>query len=131
MYWHRLLEEFINRYEVGASRYYLPPLEDPASQDHPKQNNADIHPRIFLAGGLYLTQREAECMHWMLLGCTMKEIAMKLKLSPRTVEYYMKRLKERWGCKNKQELVCMLSEQGFVHYEPIQNQMMLAEVKQP
>lgn len=117
VYWHRLVDEFINRYVDGAPRYYLPPLGDAAAQDYPKRDQGESHPRISLSGGLYLTHREAECMHWMLRGCTMKNIASKLHLSPRTIEYYLKRLKERWGCKSKKELLFMLQHQGFTCYE--------------
>lgn len=121
MYWHRLLEEFMNRYKEGAPRYYLPPLDDPSSQDLPKQKSLDVTPRLPLPGGLYLTHREAECMHWMLQGRTMKDIAKVLKLSPRTVEYYIKRLKDRWGCKSKKELLTLLQLQGFTCYAKIQS----------
>lgn len=111
MYWHLLLEEFINRYAVGAPRYYLPFLDDP--EDNPTEKTPSSKPRLDLPGGLYLTHREAECIKLMLTGKTMKAIADQLSLSPRTVEYYIKRLKERWKCKNKKELLALLQRQDM------------------
>lgn len=116
MYWHRILEEYLNRSVEGSPKYYLPPLEDPSSQDSPKTTRIEYNERLNLPGGLHLTHREAECMHWMLRGETMKRIALRLSLSPRTVEYYMKRLKDRWKCKNKKDLILALQLQGFTHY---------------
>jgi DNA-binding CsgD family transcriptional regulator len=109
MYWHRLLEEYFNRYAEGLSFHYLPKLE---SEDQPIAEQVSHIPpqsRIMLAGGHYLTLRESQCVHWMLQGMTMREVAVQLALSPRTVEYYLKRMKERLGCENKKSLMAFLT----------------------
>jgi len=53
---------------------------------------------------LYLTRREAECMIWLLRGKTVNGTATELKLSPRTVEFYLKNVKNKLGCRTKFQL---------------------------
>lgn len=48
--------------------------------------------------------REIDCMRLCMLGYTAKETSVKLGLSPRTVENYLYRLKEKVGCKNMMAL---------------------------
>ena len=116
MYWHHLLEEYINRYTEGLSKNYLPQISEIGRDSRLNKKN---HSRVDLVNGLYLTHREAECMHWIITGLTMKAVAIKLNLSPRTIEYYLKRLKARWGCKNKKALIVYAQQSGFNTYHYI------------
>jgi len=52
-----------------------------------------------------LSEREKACLHHLSQGLTIKEIAKQLELSPRTVETYMARVKEKLNCKNKTDLI--------------------------
>jgi DNA-binding NarL/FixJ family response regulator len=45
-------------------------------------------------GAVYFTRREAECMVCLLREKTIVSIAAILKISPRTVEYYIKNMKK-------------------------------------
>jgi PAS domain S-box-containing protein len=54
---------------------------------------------------IYLTQREAECMLCLANGNSAKEIGKHLKLSPRTVEVHINRMKIKLNCKTKSELI--------------------------
>lgn len=58
----------------------------------------------------YLTKREQECAHLLLLGNTAQEIALLLGLSRRTVEDYINLLKKKLNVRNKTELVLKLSQ---------------------
>lgn len=58
----------------------------------------------------YLTRQEALCMLYILQGYTMKATAKELALSPRTVEFYFKRIREKFGCKTRTELLTILAE---------------------
>lgn len=51
-----------------------------------------------------LSKRERQCLHFLLQGKTIKEIAAYLSLSPRTVEYYFNNIKDKLDCWNKGEL---------------------------
>lgn len=57
----------------------------------------------------YITLKEYECIKQIPLGLSAKEIAKRLKLSPRTVEQYFERVKIRVGCRSKRDLIQLLS----------------------
>jgi DNA-binding CsgD family transcriptional regulator len=52
-----------------------------------------------------LSEREKVCLHYLSEGLTMKEIAQKLMLSPRTVETYLERIKKKLNCKTKADVI--------------------------
>lgn len=51
-----------------------------------------------------LSEKERECLKYLLLGKTAKETASYMKLSFRTVEYYFENIKDKFGCFSKREL---------------------------
>lgn len=65
-------------------------------------------------GDIYFTKREAECMVWLLKGKTIGGVATILNLSPRTVEYYMKNMKTKIGCRTKFELIDLIHASEFM-----------------
>lgn len=65
-------------------------------------------------GDLYFTRRESECMLWLLRGKTINGVALVLKLSPRTVEYYIKNMKNKLGCRTKFELIDLIYTSEFM-----------------
>jgi len=60
--------------------------------------------------GKRISSREKDCLHLLVNGKTVKETAKILRLSPRTIEGYLNRLKEKVGCKHKRELLALLTE---------------------
>ena len=50
--------------------------------------------KIYL-DNIRLSKRETECIYYLIRGMTIKRIAQTLKLSPRTVESYIKNIKNR------------------------------------
>lgn len=58
----------------------------------------------------YLTQREAECVFWVMEGLTNKEIADKMDLSSRTIEYYLRNVRVKLNCYSKAHLIKMLKD---------------------
>lgn len=60
-----------------------------------------------------LTQRETECLCYLVRGKTAKSIAQLLKLSPRTVEYYLDNIKNKLGCRTKSQLIEWAIEKGL------------------
>ena len=63
---------------------------------------------------VYFTKREAECMLLLLRGKTILAVAESLHLSPRTVEYYVKNMKSKLGCRTKFELVDTVHASEFI-----------------
>lgn len=66
--------------------------------------------------GKYFTKREAECMALLLKGKTIHSVAIMLKISPRTVEYYIKNMKAKLGCRTKFELIDLVYASDFMQH---------------
>jgi len=58
----------------------------------------------------HLTKREIECANLLAEGRSYKEIARAYGLSPRTVEEHSYNIRSKLGCKNKSELIALLSK---------------------
>jgi len=65
-----------------------------------------------------LTPREMECLFYLMRGRTTKHIAKILNLSPRTVEIYVARLKMKFNCVNKSDLIYKTIEEGYMEIIP-------------
>lgn len=63
---------------------------------------------------IYFTHREAECLYYLLCGLTIVSTAEQLNLSPRTVEFYVKNMKEKMCVRTKSELMECLHEVSFL-----------------
>lgn len=64
---------------------------------------------------VYLTRRESECMMYVLKGNTISTMSTKLKLSPRTVEFYIKQIKSKLKCRTRTELREKILQSGFIN----------------
>jgi DNA-binding CsgD family transcriptional regulator len=60
---------------------------------------------MFNLQGKNISFRERDCLYHLFRGKTIKETAKLLKLSPRTVEEYLNRIKQKTGCKYKRDLL--------------------------
>lgn len=113
LYWQAVCNEFYNRYakdyqfKYTTMRYY-PDVEEEQDKKNIKRNKY-----LFSAdGATYLTQREADCIYHMCLGLTIKETAEELLLSPRSVEFYLKRIKDKFGIQYKKDLLAYIQNHG-------------------
>ena len=52
-----------------------------------------------------LSKRETQCLEYLALGKSMKEIGRSLELSPRTIEFYLKNIKQKTGIRSKEEII--------------------------
>lgn len=59
-----------------------------------------------------ISPREHECLSHLLQGKTVKETAQCLGLSPRTVEEYLQRLKQKLGCRYNRDLIKLFSHKS-------------------
>ena len=109
MYWQALLNEIINKHAEDYPIYYSPIDETPSTvkPKNPKNKNKNKPKQTILDADkkLYLTPREHQCVCLFMDGLTIKQVGQSLELSPRTIEFYLKRIKERFSCRNKIELL--------------------------
>lgn len=61
-----------------------------------------------IINGIQLTKREKECLDHLMHGKSYKQIAITLKLSPRTVEHCVERVKIKFGVRTKFQLIDLL-----------------------
>lgn len=74
--------------------------------DNPKARSQCMEYEFMLKASEYgLTKRQAHCIYYLTRGMTIKQIAMTLSLSSRTVEHYMDAIKTKWNCHSRYELV--------------------------
>lgn len=52
-----------------------------------------------------ISNQQQRCIFYLSQGMTSKEIGTMMRLSPRTVEYYISIVREKTGLKRKSELV--------------------------
>ena len=65
-----------------------------------------------------LTNRQMDCLYYFLRGKTAKETAVILRLSKRTVEFYLENLKNQFSCQTKAELIDKAISHGFMNVLP-------------
>lgn len=66
---------------------------------------------------IHLSKRELECLYYVSLGKTIKEIARVLELSPRSVEFYLNNVKKRSGL-NRGELIASFARNFSISTPP-------------
>jgi DNA-binding CsgD family transcriptional regulator len=90
----------------------------------PRKTNENYHKklkpityRVMLSGpfnGQYLTKREAECVYYAMENQTIKKTGAIMKLSPRTIEFYLKRIRKKLSCPRKKDLVFAMRKTSFL-----------------
>lgn len=121
-YWDTVLLEAQNRHIPGYS-FIFTNLEHqstgvayPQGKAYPKFDPQQF-PIYYVddkAAPTPLTRREGECLTHLAKGKTVKSTAKHLGLSPRTIEYYSNRIKEKLDCRNKNELVRKINLNGLI-----------------
>ena len=118
MLWDDVLREVLERKANGQKTDLL----NDDRQNYTKAKKQKVSGEKIIAtyelgsqyGKIYFTKREAECMMWLLRGKTINSVAALLKLSPRTVEYYVKNMKTKVGCRTKFELIDLVYASEFM-----------------
>lgn len=64
------------------------------------------------------SKRQEEVLFYLIRGKSAKSIAKAMKISPRTVEYYVDILKIKCMCKSKNELIEFAFDNGFADFVP-------------
>lgn len=56
------------------------------------------------------SKRQNECLYYLTKGMSLKQIAQKLRISPRTIEHYLDTVKVKLGCVNRFDLIEKMSK---------------------
>ncbi len=110
-YWQRLV------LEVTEGKSKSPHSQKPSKGVRYATQHQRRHIKYTLGepfSSIYFTQREAECMIQMLKGKTMVETGKILNLSPRTVEYYLTKIKRKLNRRKKSEIMQLVADSEFV-----------------
>lgn len=87
-------------------------FENDSLNDNPiNKPKCDLGQKVL---NLELTQRQSQCLYYLILGMTAKQIGKIINLSPRTVEFYINQLKEKFSCRNRSELIRKAVEMDFI-----------------
>ena len=65
-----------------------------------------------------LTKRQFECLFFLIRGKTSKEIAKALKLSPRTIDFYLEQMKYKLNCSTRSQLIEVAIMEGYMNIIP-------------
>lgn len=121
MYWESVLKEVLNKGSNKQAFSFTNLGAKKENKNYLRSKNRTLRPRVLKAyslggkhGNLYFTKREAECMSRMLRGKTITRVADELELSPRTVEFYLKNMKSKLGCRTKFELIEVVLDSDFL-----------------
>lgn len=112
-YWSSVLDEVLHKHDdehafLFTNQGRLGEFYEIADLESAEPLRSSKNRTYFLGDrfpGIYLTKREAETMFWVIQDHTLAYAAHQMKLSSRTVEFYVKNLRLKLQCKTKKELV--------------------------
>lgn len=111
-YW----KDIISRPEAYALNEDLSPNAEPSTIKRKRKHSSN---KYYMTKEpytqVYFTQREVECLYYLVRGLTITSAASFLDLSPRTVEYYLKNMKMKVNVRTKADLIELLHKVGFVN----------------
>jgi DNA-binding CsgD family transcriptional regulator len=71
------------------------------------------------ARSVFLSSREEECLYYLVRGLSAKEIGRVLNLSGRTIEFYIRGLKDKFSCHKSPALIVKALETGYLENVPL------------
>lgn len=120
-YWNKILQEYLHKgktsYNFAYTCYNPERLPAGLKTNKRKPEKASIKRCYYLGAEypeVYFTRREAECLVHLLKGKTINSTAISLGISRRTVEFYVKKMREKLKCNSKPELLEKVSETNFL-----------------
>ena len=119
-YWNTVLEEVLHKSEEGYCFVFTGVKTTPKKvwciqESKPKQEQTKS--TYFLGEkfpDIYFTRREAQVMVNLLKGKTIVSVAATLGISKRTVEFYVKKMREKLHAATKPELLELVNETEFL-----------------
>ncbi len=120
-YWKSLVKDFIKeKVEGEKTSTSLHQIAEPKKKPPTKKLSAvekkQRESRVYIGApyeDIYFTHREAQAMALFLKGYTNADVADRVKLSARTIEYYLSNMKAKLACKTKNELMKKIADSEF------------------
>lgn len=122
-YWEAVLQEVLHRHDESYHFYFtnIRELEAsyfsslPTKSKSQRSTNGESRDKVmYMLGpkfeGIYLSEREINCLKALMAEPTNKAAAKRLDLSVRTIEYYVSSLKSKFNCASKTQLLDQLRE---------------------
>lgn len=135
-YWNQILSEVLNKHDPRHAtkftnvREYVQPEVTPVRKapSAPKKRipKGVVQKKTRICGetkkytlgekfqGIYFTRREAQVALYCVRGKSTVQIAALLKLSRRTVEFYINNMKIKLNCRFKSELITTILQSDFL-----------------
>lgn len=110
--------------QAGVYIHVLPVLNPDINQllqNLTKTEPAGLHPHHFIGknpSDIHLTQKESECLFYLMRGKASKFIASVMRISCRTVEFHIDNLKHKFACRTKAELISCAIQKGYMSIIP-------------
>ena len=114
-YWSRVLEEVKQRNNGAYEKCFVHFPDAPLAAQSSKVSISSS--RYYLGPyfpKVYLTQREYECVLGILKCMTYRRIALVMGVSRRTVECYVKTIKEKLSCQSREELMRVIAKSDLL-----------------
>lgn len=119
-YWEAVLHEVMNKHNQSTQFVFtnLRQRKIETKKRKPRKMAASHENKMYTLGDrysdIYFTQREAECMLLLLRGYTLANVAKELRLSIRTIEFYVKNMRMKVRCDTKAKLVEKVAQSDFL-----------------
>jgi DNA-binding CsgD family transcriptional regulator len=119
MYWKKILKEILNKYHPDTEFLFTHRPQKKKTKRTAKYRKTLANRRKKYPLGkpypkVQFSRREMQCILLLLQGRTLRKAAQTLKLSPRTVEFYVHKMKYKLKCKTKSELIEKVLESEFL-----------------
>ena len=128
--WQDVLQAIENRYQdpIRSSRFFIggiahEPKLSSGLKKRPLRSKKILRKNLLLKYSLgetfpkiYLTAREADCMALLLHHYSNQQVAIRLNLSIRTVEFYIKNMRQKLTCHSKIHLIETIRKTNFMEH---------------
>ena len=120
-YWQAVVHEVVHKKNKKLearfffTRYHPQPEHSPDFVAYRSYDRKTIK-RYYLGErhpNIYFSQREVECLSLCLKNLSNPQIGKKMGLSSRTIEFYLKNIKQKVSCGSKSQLIAWASEANF------------------
>lgn len=111
--YNAIANDIILEAKSPENRIILPSYNQLNSESN--EVNQDLKPLSVIHKNLnmpvFLSHQQSQCLRLLAQGKSAKKIATEMKLSYRTIEHYLERIKKLLGCNNNKELIIFYLDQ--------------------